>query len=171
LPFKAFRGDTGYCFVWRAEFARLHGFTARAQAYSDSARVALQRAIRTNPRDPYWDSVRHQLLGSAYLSLGRTAEAIRAAQYAVQVYPVSEVAHEGTEAMIQLARIYAAAGDHDAALDQLDRLLVIPSQISRRSLAVDPHWQPLRKNPRFERLLMKDISRRATSPASPVARE
>jgi serine/threonine-protein kinase len=172
LPLKAFRGDTGYCFVWRAEFARLHGFTARAQAYSDSARVALHRAIRrTHARDLYWDAFRHQLLSQAYLRLGVTAKAVRAAEHAVQVFPLSQAAHEATIPMIQLARTYTLAGDHEAALDQLEKLLTVPSPISRRGLEVDPYWQPLRKNPRFERLLMKDISRRATSPASPIARD
>lgn len=55
--------------------------------------------------------------------------------------------------MAQLARIYVRVGDHDSAITLLERLLTIPSRVSVQLLRVDPDWQPLRSNARFQRLL------------------
>jgi serine/threonine-protein kinase len=46
-------------------------------------------------------------------------------------------------------------GEYDAAIDQLDVLLSIPSLISVPLLRVDPTWDPLRDHPRFLALLDK----------------
>jgi hypothetical protein len=47
------------------------------------------------------------------------------------------------------------AGNQEAAIRQLDVLLSRPSQISVTLLKIDPWWDPLRKNPKFEALLAK----------------
>jgi hypothetical protein len=52
-----------------------------------------------------------------------------------------------------LARTYVALGEHDRALDALEPLLKVPYFLSPGWLRVDPSWDPLRGNPRFERLV------------------
>jgi hypothetical protein len=51
-------------------------------------------------------------------------------------------------------------GSGDAAIRQLEVLLSHPSFISVPLLRLDPRWDPLRKNPRFEALLAKHDTKR-----------
>ena len=44
-------------------------------------------------------------------------------------------------------------GEQDAAIDQLEVLLSIPSMISVPLLKIDPQWDPLRDHPRFRGLV------------------
>jgi hypothetical protein len=54
--------------------------------------------------------------------------------------------------LVELVEIYMRTGAYDAALDQLEYLLSIPSPVTRGLLRVDPLYARLRGNPRFERL-------------------
>lgn len=53
------------------------------------------------------------------------------------------------------ARILAQAGEADAALDEIERLLAGPSWLSVHTLRLDPHWDPIPDHPRFQALLVK----------------
>jgi hypothetical protein len=52
----------------------------------------------------------------------------------------------------QLARIYMLVGEPEKALDKLEPLLKTPYFISPGWLRIDPNFDPLRGNPRFEKL-------------------
>jgi hypothetical protein len=54
-----------------------------------------------------------------------------------------------------LARIYAMVGEYDAAIDQLEILLAVPSPTAVPMLRIDPTWNPLRDHLRFQALLEK----------------
>ncbi len=45
--------------------------------------------------------------------------------------------------------------EYDAAIDQLESLLAVPSNTAVPMLRIDPTWDPLRDNPRFQALLAK----------------
>ncbi len=94
-------------------------------------------------------------LGWAYAYLGRHKDAIREAEKAVQLLPVSKDAYDGAKMVESLALLYTVVGEHDAAIDQLEYLLTIPSLISVPRLKFQPVWEPLRQHPRFKRLLEK----------------
>jgi hypothetical protein len=53
------------------------------------------------------------------------------------------------------ALILAQAGEDDAALDEIERLLAGPSLLSVHTLQLDPLWDPIRDHPRFKTLLAK----------------
>ncbi len=59
----------------------------------------------------------------------------------------------GPEMTANLAVIYVMVGEQNAALDQIEYLLSIPSILSVPLLRIDPQWDPLRNHPRFQKLL------------------
>ena len=80
-------------------------------------------------------------------------QSIREGKKAVELLPISKDAIGGTEPVGMLAEIYTTVGEYEAAIDQLEILLSIPSSISVPLLRVDPFWDPLRDHPRFQGLL------------------
>jgi tetratricopeptide (TPR) repeat protein len=90
-------------------------------------------------------------LSLAYL--GRKDEAIREAERVLALEPVTRDARSGAYYEHQLVRIYMLVGEHEKALDRLEPLLEIPYYLSPGWLAIDPNFDPLRKNPRFQRLV------------------
>ncbi len=125
--------------------------TELAAQYADSARIILQAKVKAQPENQWW----HQWLGWAYAYLGRHEDAIREARKAVEVLPVSKDAFFGCWMVESLALLYTVVGEHDAAIDQLEYLLTIPSIISVPRLKFQPVWEPLHQYPRFKRLLEK----------------
>ena len=123
-----------------------------ASARYDSARVNFERIIRSNPQSAYV-SVYHGNLGRAYAGLGRCEEGIREGEEAARMMPISRDAVVGYERVMDLAEIYMMCGKHEEAIDQIEILLSVPSVVSVGILRVDPIWDPIRSNPRFQRLL------------------
>jgi TolB-like protein/Tfp pilus assembly protein PilF len=125
------------------------GQTELARAAFDSARVFLEAAVSQVPDDP----VRHWGLASAYAGLGMKEAAVREMQRAIDLVP--SWWGEPPNYLRGLAEIHTMVGDYDAAIDQLDYLLSIPSTVSVSSLRIHPMWDPLRDHPRFQALLEK----------------
>jgi hypothetical protein len=53
------------------------------------------------------------------------------------------------------AQILAQAGEVDAALDEIERILSRPAWFSVHTLRLDPLFDPLREHPRYQALLVK----------------
>ena len=96
---------------------------------------------------------RHVLRGLALAYLGRKEEAIREGERGVALDPMSKDAVDGPYDQHQLVRIYILVGEPEKALDQLEPLLKIPYYLSPGWLKIDPNFDPLRKNPRFQKLV------------------
>ncbi len=134
-----------------AEVYDLKGDASVARAYYDSARVLLEGILE---RDPERHSV-HIMLAAAYAGLGRKADAIRQGEKALELDPIMNDAFDRPFLFEQLAQVYTEVGEHDLALDRLEQLLTVPSGTSTERLRLEPQWDPLRDNPRFQRLLEK----------------
>jgi len=150
--------DTVYAhmfFVPKALFsAQIYGLMGQSeleQEHYESALIFLEAKAKEWPEDARI----HSSLGLAYAGLGRKEEAIREGKKAVELIPVAKDAWRGPFFVKDLARIYVMAGEYDAAIDQIEYLLSIPSEISIPYLNLDPTWKPLRDNPRFQKILSR----------------
>jgi serine/threonine-protein kinase len=93
-------------------------------------------------------------LGLAYAGLGEKEEALAWARRATETLPVSRDMMVGGFYLTQLAMTEAQVGENQSALDHIEKLLTLPAghAISRASLRLDPIWDPLRNDPRFQKL-------------------
>ena len=130
---------------------QLRGDHAAARAAFASAHVRLDSVLRELPDD--WRV--HAARGLALAGLGRRDAALREARWLRQSVVYREDAYKGPSVAEDRARILAQAGEADAALDEIERLLARPSWLSVHTLRIDPRWDPIRNDPRFQALLRR----------------
>lgn len=124
---------------------------AKARASYEEARVKAGSAVHESPDD----GPRHALLGLIYAGLGRCEEALAEGKRAVELLPESRDAFDGPILAVTRARINMMCGDFETALALLDHSLQTPSGVTVPELRLDPIWDPLRADPRFQRMLTK----------------
>jgi serine/threonine-protein kinase len=127
------------------------GDKEKARAAFEQAQPVAERLVREAPDD----SARHAQLGVVLAGLGRKEDAIREGKKAVELLPESEDAFAGPGATAALAEIYASVGEPDEAFRLLDHLLTVPNGLTVPTLKLDPVWDPLRQDPRFQALIDK----------------
>jgi len=85
--------------------------------------------------------------------LGRNKEAVVEAKRAVEILPVSKDAVDGPTMLTNLAVVYAWTDQEDLAIATLAPLAKMPCGPFYGQLKLDPLWDPLRNDPRFDKLL------------------
>src|SRR6266550_2913830 len=125
------------------------GDKVKAQAPFETARIVAEQLVQESPDD----AARHGQLGLILAGLGRKEEAIKEGKRAVELLPEAQDALDGPEVAVVLVQIYAWTGEHDQAFELLDHLLQVPNSLTVPILKLDPVWDPLRKDPRFEKLI------------------
>ncbi len=133
----------------RAQMESIRGNELLAKKYYDSAIVFIQLKQKTNPSDERLYSA----LGLAYAGLGHKKEAVTAGERGVELLPVEKEAWRGSFRLHDLAKIYVMVGEQEKAIDILERLLSIPCEVSIPILKIEPWWEPLRNNKRFQKLV------------------
>jgi len=129
--------------------ALARGDTAAAHTLFEKVVPLWEAAARDNPEDARF----HAPLGILYAYLGRKEEALRESRRAVELCPLSKDALTGPGYLHNLALIYARAGEAEEAVTLLEHLLTIPAWMSLTELRLSWEWDPLRENPRFQKLV------------------
>jgi TolB-like protein/class 3 adenylate cyclase/Tfp pilus assembly protein PilF len=151
LPIDGCRDDT----IWFPRFwcegvvAQLRGDKAGARAAFTNARTEAAKLVADQPA--YAEA--HCVLGMAEAALGHKEDAIREGRRAVELLPVTKDALIGPKLVQYLSLIYAWTGEKDLALEQLAVAARIPGYLSYGELRLHPYWDPLRGDPRFDKIV------------------
>ena len=127
------------------------GNDPQARAAFLKAKSVAEENAKQKPDDP--DA--HIGLAKLHAWLGEKDAALAEAERAMQLRPENKDAFEGPAVTQQVAEIYAILGDSNRAIEMLDGLLNRPSDVTVNSLKLNPAWDPLRKDPRFQALIDK----------------
>ena len=123
---------------------------AKARAAFTLARAEQEKLVRADPDDAGALCV----LGLIDSALGRKEEALREGRRAVELLPVEKDVTNGARMIVGLARIAASVGDRALACEQLARAIRLPTPaVSYGQLKLLPFWDPLRGDPRFEKIV------------------
>jgi len=129
--------------------ARARGDALAAESAFASARAEMSKLVDEQP--DYAEAL--SVLGMSEAALGNKANGLQYSKRAVELFPVPKDAVTGAEILRNLAITYAWAGEKDLALNQLEEVVRIPGPISYGQLRLHPWWDPLRDDPRFERIV------------------
>jgi TolB-like protein/Flp pilus assembly protein TadD len=126
------------------------GDTAAAHREFEAAIRLLEEKISAGRNEPSL----HAALGRAYAELDRRSDAVREGAKAIELRPVSQDAFDGTFYLYDFAEIQARIGNTDEALSAIRQLLDLSAglMMSPAILRLDPVWDPIRGDPRFQKL-------------------
>jgi TolB-like protein/Tfp pilus assembly protein PilF len=145
-----FGDDSGYNRdFWVGVVARMKGDAAAARAAFTAERQDREKKVRAAPDlAPLLSG-----LGVIDAGLGRKEEAMREGRRAIELAPIAKNSLHGVLALTDFALICAWTGEHDLALEQLEALTQIPGGPSYGELRLNPRWDPLRGDSRFEQIV------------------
>jgi serine/threonine-protein kinase len=134
----------------------LVGWIKKAAGDSTGAKIAFANArplqlayLQKWPDDPNPS----MMLALTDAALGRTEDALNEGRKAVAMLPISKDAVDGAVLATELAQVYVWAGENELAIQQLEMLKQVPRALFNGDLAKLPEWDPLRSDPRFQKLL------------------
>jgi hypothetical protein len=122
---------------------------AGARAGFTAARVEQEKIVRAQP--DYGPAL--CALGLMDAGLGRKNDALREGRRAVELCPIEKDASNGAAMIKYLAMIAAWVGEKDLACEQLKIATRKPGDLSYGQLKLMPFWDPLRGDPRFEKIV------------------
>ena len=134
---------------FEAMIARAKNDPARATAAFRECRAILEQRLITKPEHARTIAV----LAQVDAGLGQKELAIREAQHAVELMPISKDIYDGALVLEGLAQVYTWSGERDRAIELVQKLVTIPSYINYGRLKLHPLWSPLRGDSRFEKIV------------------
>jgi TolB-like protein/Tfp pilus assembly protein PilF len=136
----------------------LIGFARKALQDEAGARAAFLKAkdlLEALLKDSPDAAEMHIQLAKVLAHLGEKDAALAEARRATELVPESKDALGGPEIAAGVAEVHAILGDNGRAIEILDGLLSRPSAVTVPGLKVNPIWDPLRNDSRFQALLNK----------------
>jgi tetratricopeptide (TPR) repeat protein len=147
---------------FRGCVALARGDSATAKGNFDNALPLFEAAVRESPAT----GLRHANLGLLYAFVGRKADAIREGRRAVELEPESKDILNAPWMRGFLAMIYARVGEANSSIELLESLLTSPSQVDNTNCSISYNdlrhrwqWDPLRNDPRFQKLVAQTESK------------
>jgi TolB-like protein/Flp pilus assembly protein TadD len=134
---------------WKGVVARTQGDAVAAR---DAFSVARQQVEHTVHEQPGYGPALC-VLGLIDAGLGRKEDAISEGRKACELLPLTKEATNGIHIIEFLAVIYAWTGEKDLAIQQLRTALQHPGLVNYGQLKLHPFWDPLRGDPRFEKIV------------------
>jgi len=136
----------------------LIGFARKALQDEAGARAAFLKAkdlVEAQLKQSPDAAEMHIQLAKVLAYLGEKDAALIEARRATELLPESKDAFGGPEIAGGVAEVHAILGDNGRAIEILDGLLSRPSGVTVQGLKVNPIWDPLRNDPRFQALIDK----------------
>jgi TolB-like protein len=134
---------------YQAMIARAKGDSARATVAFRECREILAQRLVVKPEHARTIAV----LAQIDAGLGQKDLAIREAQHAIDLMPISKDIYDGALVLEGLAQVYTWSGDRDHAIEVLQKLVSMPGYTNYGRLKLHPLWSPLRGDPRFEKIV------------------
>jgi TolB-like protein/Tfp pilus assembly protein PilF len=135
----------------------MRGDAAKAQTEFEAARPAIEKVVADSPRD----GTRRAQLGLLYAFLGRKEDALREGQRAMELKPIAHDVIEGAVVEDFYTLSCARLGLAEEAINRIERLLTTPfavdyadESITLNDLRQRWEWDPLRNDPRFQKILV-----------------
>jgi len=134
----------------------VRGDAAKAQTEFEAARPAIEKLVKDSPED----GTRRAQLGLLYAFLGRKEDALREGKRAMELKPITHDVIEGAVIEVLYTLICARLEMVDDAIIRIELLLTTPfavdydnASITLSDLRQRWEWDPLRKDPRFQKIL------------------
>jgi TolB-like protein/class 3 adenylate cyclase/Flp pilus assembly protein TadD len=143
---EAFPFPRGWC----------EGIVARARGDGEGARAAFIAAhaeVEKITQEQHDNAPALCVLGVIDAALGNKREANREGKRAAELLPVTKDSVDGARVIKYLALTYALTGKKDAALTELATAAKIPGYLNYAELRLDPIWDPIRGDPRFDKIV------------------
>ena len=129
--------------------AKLRQDAPAARSAFMTARAEIEKIVHAQPEN----ANQLRMLALIDAELGEKEKAIREGRAACDMVPVAKDALDGVILITNLACIYALTGEKDLALKELDIVSKLPCGPSYGELRLDPEWDSLRGDPRFEKIV------------------
>jgi TolB-like protein/Tfp pilus assembly protein PilF len=138
----------------------LRGQALTRKGESGPARAAFLEAkeqLEELLKNPQQTADAQSYLGLTYAGLGEKEQALKAAGTAVELLSMSRDVIVGAFHLERLAQVEAQVGETQSAIEHLEQLLSGPGgeTVSIATLKIDPVWDSIRNDPRFQVLLTK----------------